>query len=178
MKRIIKNNLSPIEKFYSDGTLEILSNFVTDLLRAGEITLTMEALRTIDPFLKDEDNRSIFSAELHATIVRSEDAKLLENYFKLLPFIAGIYQEFSYDDDDIIDEIYWDGMGFDTVEHFERYVTPFLTAAINSDRKGVVEYIINLWDSERGTYDEDPANKRSVNKMDKLIKQAQAALNK
>lgn len=67
-----------------NGSLDIITEFIVDLMKMKEIILVKEVLKQINDLLNDQDQRSDFISDLHFSILYTNDDKIIEDYFRLL----------------------------------------------------------------------------------------------
>lgn len=148
-----------------------LVNFIVDLMKMKEITLAKEALKISNNLLTD-DNRFYLVADINSGIMHSGDEQLIENYFKLRPYIRELYPEEYIDDEGII-EAYEDNIKGVSLKDYRNDTVPFFAAAIKAKYIPFIDYFINIWGAERNYYKKpDAEGQLFVDDMDQLVKEA------
>jgi hypothetical protein len=171
MERIIKD-VTFEEDYISTSTIEELVDFIVELMKMKEITLAKEALRASESLLTDEDNKIDFVSSLNVRLASSNDEHLLEDYFKLLPYLNNLFPNEPYDD--IILELFDDNFeGISSAKEYRDHVVPFLIAAMRAKNKDFVDHVIMIWEADdQESYYDNPEDKWFLDEMNDLIKQA------
>lgn len=171
MEQIIKNNTFE-EDYISTSAIEELVDFIIELMKMKEITLSKEALRISESLLTDEDNRIDFISSLNGRLASSNEEHLLEDYFKLLPYLNNLFPNEPYDI--IILELFDDNFeGISSAKEYRDHVVPFLIAAMKVKNKDFVNHVIMIWEADdQESYYNNPEDKWFLDEMNALIKQA------
>lgn len=170
---IIMNNTSDND-YFSGSEIVKLAHFIIDLMKMKEITLTKEVLRVARYLIKDHDNRTDFMSYLYNYILIISNTNLIENYFKLLPYLRDLYPGEALDDDLII-ITFEEDIDYDSTENYRDYVIPFYTAAIRVKNKPIINYLIYMWGEggKEAQKFKGPADKPFIDEMKTLVKEAE-----
>lgn len=138
-----------------------LEDFTNDLFGMKEYAFVKEIIKIAD---KIEPYNGIYDSLIYGLW---EDQKLLEIYFKMEP----LDHEWDHFDEDLEGNL--EGMGFDT---YDKYFIPVLKAAINTEKKRILEYIIEFWNNNRENYEDEELDFKETNiieDIDSLIEKAE-----
>lgn len=159
----------PLKKgeLFAWQAVETMSKFVVELVKMNEMVLAKEALRLLNELITHEDNRVNLNSYLNHKLTKDNNVKLMEAYFKLLPYLEELFPNESFEDDTIL-ELFEVDSRYETTKEYRDHIIPFFTAAINAKRQGLIDYVVNIWNNEKRYYTEEE-DQSFVNEMNALM---------